>query len=487
MDLGPTTALAGALEGLLVVDRAGVITYANPAAEKILGLPATEIVHSTAQAWKTAALDGRPFPVDDLPVVRLLRTGESTRRAEHALQRADGTQSILSHTATLIRGDAGEVEGVVVSLVDVTDEKQTVERAKTAELGVRQAAELESIHASMGDGVVVCDAGGRITLVNDASVGLTGVSRADAMNRTLEEYGALVALTQVDGTPLPARDLPIARALGGEKVTSAPLCSVHTGKKAYLETNATPLRNEAGAIVGAVAVDRDVSEMVEFDLTKDQFVRVAAHELKTPIAIMKGYAQLLLRSADGLPTALVGSLAAIDRGADRIDGVVNAVLDLSQLQLGRLELRREKIDLPELVHVVTRRVSMRARGHDIRVTQADPVVIGGDRVRLEQVLTNLLDNAIRYAPRGGEVNVAVTVQDGTVQVSVRDHGVGIPVSKQARVFECFYRAHTDTPYDYGGMGVSLYISRQIVQRLGGTMRFESTEGCGSEFCFRLPV
>lgn len=236
-----------------------------------------------------------------------------------------------------------------------------------------------------------------------------------------------------------------------------------------------------------MAVDRDVSEMVEFDLTKDQFVRVAAHELKTPIAIMKGYAQLLLRSADGLPTALVGSLAAIDRGADRIDGVVNAVLDLSQLQLGRLELRREKIDLPELVHVVTRRVSMRARGHDIRVTQADSVVIRGDRVRLEQVLTNLLDNAIRYSPRGGEVNVAVTVQDGTVQVSVRDHGVGIPVSKQARVFECFYRAHTDTPYDYGGMSVSLYISRQIVQRLGGTMRFESTEGCGSEFCFRLPV
>jgi PAS domain S-box-containing protein len=93
MELGPTSALAGALEGLLVVDRAGLFMYANPAAEKILGLPASEIVHHSVQGWKTAALDGKPLPVEELPVLQLLRTGGPTRRVEHALQRADGSHS----------------------------------------------------------------------------------------------------------------------------------------------------------------------------------------------------------------------------------------------------------------------------------------------------------------------------------------------------------------------------------------------------------
>jgi two-component system, OmpR family, sensor histidine kinase VicK len=236
-----------------------------------------------------------------------------------------------------------------------------------------------------------------------------------------------------------------------------------------------------------VAVDRDVTEMVEFDLSKDQFIRVAAHELKTPIAIMKGYAQLLLRSSDKLPPAMIGSLAAVERGANRIDHIVNDLLDLSQLQVGRMDLKPEKIDLAELVEVVTQRVALTTKRHELRVLEAEPVVVRGDRTRLEQVLANLLDNAIRYSPRGGKIEVSLTVSDGTADVSVRDHGVGIPANKQARVFECFYRPHTDTPYDYGGMGVGLFVSREIVRRHGGTMSLVSKEGSGSVFSFRLPV
>jgi signal transduction histidine kinase len=113
--------------------------------------------------------------------------------------------------------------------------------------------------------------------------------------------------------------------------------------------------------------------------------------------------------------------------------------------------------------------------------------VRGERDRLEQVLLTLLDNAIRYSPEGGEVDVGVSVEGGEAVVSVTDRGVGIPAEKQSRIFERFYRAHTGTHYDYGGMGVGLYISREIVRRLGGKLWFESREGEGSTFRFSLPL
>src|SRR4051812_34021406 len=123
MELGPATALASVVEGVLVVDRAGLFTYANPAAEKILGRPARDIVRSSFKDWKTAAVDGTPLDADELPVARLLRTGAPARDAEHILERADGTRAVLSHTATPIRDASGDVEGAVVSLSDVTERR----------------------------------------------------------------------------------------------------------------------------------------------------------------------------------------------------------------------------------------------------------------------------------------------------------------------------------------------------------------------------
>jgi len=163
------------------------------------------------------------------------------------------------------------------------------------------------------------------------------------------------------------------------------------------------------------------------------------------------------------------------------------LLDISRLHLGQLELTVERVDLPELIQEVADRVALTASQHRIRPVTLEPVVVRGDRDRLEQVLVNLADNAVRYSPQGGDVEVALVVQGDEAVVSVRDYGVGIPAEKQARIFQQFFRAHMGTPYDYGGLGVGLYISNEIVKRHGGRMWFESQEGRGSTFFFSLPL
>jgi len=747
--LGPTAALATAIEGLLVIDRAGTCTYANPAAGRLLGLPAAQLVGRSMKSWRARTVKGTQKTACELPAARVLRTGELTASAEHLLDRADGSSSLVLDTATLVRDAEGAVEGAVVSLVDLDgrdrihtdgafrafvesspdgmlmhragrlifvngvlletlgygsaeevvgravldfvhpeDQPEVRERIRAlveegkfapvreerflhrdgrpvevavsavpiayegeptilvmvidvsehkriqreldgsvsllratlestadgllvvddrgricafnekfvemwriprsvmdarddkgaltfvldqlrdrdaflhstnaidespessshdvveladgriyerysqpqkingrcvgrvwsfrdvserrsaevererllaeqvrareemealAAVSQRQAAELQHIHGSMADSVVVCDAHGRITHVNEAETRLSGVASTDVLGRSLAEYAQIVGPRHLDDTALAAEELPLARALSGETVMNAAFWTERGGRKIFMRSNATPIRGASGEIVGAVSVERDVSSAVEFDKLKDQFIRVAAHELKTPVAIMKGYADLLLRSSERLPPALAGSLEAIERGAGRIDRLVNDLLDVSQLQLGRMEIRREKVDVAELVDVVTRRVSLTAKKHEIRVVESEPVVVQADRIRLARVLDKLLDNAIRYSPRGGPIEVSVSVDERGAIVCVSDHGVGIARDKQSRIFERFYRAHTDTPHDYGGMGVGLYISREIVAQHGGTLWFSSEEGRGSKFCFSLPV
>jgi PAS domain S-box-containing protein len=454
----------------------------NPTFEKILGVRPRLGRRAAVVVAQAAAI---------VPVLEhVLETGEPHHSVDVAapsivIRGGETKEAYLWKTFLRVPGSAGDA--VLALIVDLTEQVEARRRIEElATVAQRQAAELESVHSSMLDGVVVCDARGIITHVNDASGELTGIEKSALIGRTLDEYATLVERRGNDGEPIDASCLPIGRALAGQKVVNSASWSARTGRKVFIRCNAAPIRDAAAAIVGAVAVERDVSDVVELDAMRDQFIRVAAHELKTPVAIMKGYADMLLRSSDHLPVSLRGAPVAIERGAKRIDRLVNDLLGVSQLLMGCLELRREPLDLAELVGVTARQVAKTTGNHELRIESASAVVFG-DRVRLTQVIDTLLDNAIRYAPSGGPIEVSVTTRGTEAVVCVRDHGVGIPREKQERIFERFYRAHTDTPHDYGGMGVGLYIAREVITQHGGRMWFQSEEDRGSEFCFGLPL
>ena len=212
---------------------------------------------------------------------------------------------------------------------------------------------------------------------------------------------------------------------------------------------------------------------------------MAAHELKTPVAIMKANAQFLLSSRDPLTARQTRMAEAIDRGANRIDKLIQDLLDISQLRMNTLTLSFGEVDFSGLVRAAVQRASEKDPER-ISLTVSGPMRVRGDTHRINWILTHLLDNALRYSPGGGPVEVKLQQRPDGVLLSVRDWGVGISRDRQEHIFERFYRGHTGTPYDYGGLGVSLYIAREIARQHGGDMWFESQVGRGSTFYLRIP-
>jgi two-component system sensor histidine kinase VicK len=280
----------------------------------------------------------------------------------------------------------------------------------------------------------------------------------------------------------------VARAAAGESSSETFTGPAPDSGQCSVEFEFRPVRDAAGSIGQILGEARDVTEIRALGMMKDQFLAIAAHELKTPVTIMKGYSQLLLRTDDDLDAPRRRLLSAIDRGADRIDRVVRDLLDVTCLQTGQLELEVESLTLADVVAKVAERRTLTAPDRRIVVEAATNTgAVRGDRYRLEQAFAVILDNAVRYSPAGGDVRITVVESDGDAVVSVQDQGIGIPDDVQQRVFEQFFRAHTGTPHDSGGMGVGLYIAREIVERHGGRIWFESAEGVGSTFHIALPI
>lgn len=350
--------------------------------------------------------------------------------------------------------------------------------------------QLQAILDNMVDGVFVCDATGKLTLVNDTVLGLLTLPQEQIL-RPVDELAALLSARHPDGRAFAPDELPLVRALRGEILSSIDMTVTdpRTGRDTHLRVNAAPLQNEKGAIVGAVAAASNVTEMVELDRQKNEFLRMAAHELKTPVTIIKGYAETFRRTAKDVPPAQRRMLEALVRGADRIDRIVSDLLLLQQIRSGRLELVLEDgVDLVQVAESAACRLEPDPASRRIEVAAARPVIVRGDRQLLGQVLSNLMSNALRYSPSGSAAEVVLdTDGEREAVVLVTDHGVGIPKEKQSRIFEPFYRAHTDTPYDFGGMGGGLCLAKAIITRHGGTIGFVSEEGRGSTFTIRLPL
>jgi signal transduction histidine kinase len=224
---------------------------------------------------------------------------------------------------------------------------------------------------------------------------------------------------------------------------------------------------------------------------RDLFFSVAAHELKTPLTSLIGQAELLQRRArrdTGLLERYAQSINVIVAQAFRLNRMVTALLDISRLQHGRLVLDNELLDLQALIVQVLEEVRPTLSKHTI-VSHSDTpeIMVYGDVLRLEQVIQNLINNAVKYSPNGGTIYVSLLRQGDNIEVQVRDEGIGIAAKDQPHLFERFFRAHTSQYSSIFGMGIGLYVVKEIVNLHQGTIEVESVEGQGSTFIVRLPL
>jgi two-component system phosphate regulon sensor histidine kinase PhoR len=355
---------------------------------------------------------------------------------------------------------------------------------RSSERGLRAlSAEVRATLDSIADAVLLVDAEARIVEANRAAVQLLGAESKDVVLGPLAEWSARWKLRSLDGAPVPTERLASMRVLAGEvNPRYDAILQRADGTDVFVSVSSAPVERPHGRRL-AVTVLRDVSPARRLDDAREEFLASAAHEFKTPLAVIKAYAQLMARRepAEAQP------LAVIQRQVDRLSLLVQHLLDASRLRLDPAEGRQERFDLASLGREVVAQLRHATTKHELRVAATGSVPVQGDRDRIGRVIATLLENGIRFSPAGGPVDVRIESDGVEAIVSVSDRGLGIPRERQERVFERYYRAHAGMPDDPGGLGVGLDVSRAIIQRHGGRMWFESILGEGSTFHFSLPM
>jgi signal transduction histidine kinase len=245
----------------------------------------------------------------------------------------------------------------------------------------------------------------------------------------------------------------------------------------------------------ALVVLQDVTAIKEAERVKDEFIAIAAHELKTPMAAVKGYADMLVRhttrdGSNALEPWQVEALETIDQATSRLVELTEDLLDVARLQAERLQLHTEPHDLIALARRVMKRFQMASDRHTLSIaTDEEFVVAALDVRRTEQIVGNLLSNAIKYSPEGGPVTITIEqdAASGVAKLAVHDEGIGIPANQQMILFNRFARADNARERGISGTGLGLYLCRELVELQGGRLWFSSEEGCGSTFYLTLPL
>lgn len=261
------------------------------------------------------------------------------------------------------------------------------------------------------------------------------------------------------------------------------------GSKFWANSIITPIMDESKKVYGFSVISRDLTERREIEKRKDDFISIASHELRTPVTSVKVFTQVLLKMFNQLPDKTpVKYLFKMDAQIDRLTMLINDLLDVSRFQEGKIEYKQELVNLKQLVTDVVGNLQAISEKHTIVYDGQFDAYIIADKDRIEQVIINLINNAIKYSPNSDIVEVKIA-QDSLSQiiVSVHDYGVGIPEEYREKIFERFFRVYDDKEKTYPGLGMGLYISQEIIKRHNGKIWVESKIGKGSTFYMSIPL
>lgn len=524
---------------LLMLDSRGHCIFMNPAAEAMTGFAVAEVQGKPLHAFiHHSHPDGSAYPMAECPIDRALPTRHRMHGEEIFIHR-DGHFYPVSFTASPIHA-GGRPVGTVIEVQDITSRRE-------AEAVLREQAEIVEIIGRTGQVLTAeLDLERLVQAITDATTELTGAAFGAFFYNVLDERGEWYTLYTISGVereafsrfPMPRNTEVFAPTFSGTAVVrlddvtadprygkNEPYYGMPEGHLPVRSHLAVPVVSRSGEVLGGlffghaqVGVFGERAERLAIGLAaqaaiaidnarlyraaqqalslRDEFLASVSHDLRTPLATIKGLAQLLMRQARRLDSPqlprMLDYLGQIDRSAATMAAMIDELLDLARLESGRpLELDRSTVDLVALVRRMAGEQARLAPLHRLRVESSDEGVTGSwDAIRIERVVGNLLSNAIKYSPDGGDVVISVRRisderGDCLAELQVQDAGVGIPAAEVPLVWEPFRRA-SNAERRTGGSGIGLASVRRIVEHHGGMVGLQSVEGEGTTVTVRLP-
>jgi PAS domain S-box-containing protein len=490
-------------EGIYRCDLSGRITFINQAALEQTGYTAGELLGQDAHKMlHHSHLDGSPYPAAECPLTPVTRARDARFHGE-VFWRKDGTPFPVDCSASPLL-DGEEPTGLVVTFRDVSEAKLAEQQRAVQYQGAQVLAAADSVPDALPRLLgLLCDPlGWELSIAWRPATDDETVLRCVAAQARPghEDELALVSHETVVLGQGPAGQAwqsrqPVAAPPGQPRAEVAVPIVRDGAVAAVVQLIGNPNPGVEGlpeTIETLAAQLAQFSERKESEAAtariKDQFVATVSHELRTPLAAMDGWLHILLDGESGpLTEEQRRFLGTVKRNSDRLMRLVGDLLLIGQMDAGRFSLELGDVDVAELVTETVTLFGGPAVEKKVELTADVPpaALLRGDRLRLGQLLSNLVSNAVKFTPEGGQVSVALTERDGICRVAVRDSGVGIPTAEQGRLFERFYRASTAS--GTAGSGLGLAISKGIAEAHGGTLRIVDTPGPGTTFVLAVPV
>lgn len=465
------------LDGILLVDAKGKILSYNKKFIEIWNMPQPVVDAKDDEAALAHAMTQLVHPEQFIEKVKYLYENPA-EISRDLLDFKDG--KIVERHGYPVIADDGSYYAWSWIFRDITEVKKADKALRQSEENFRQLAEL------MPDKITTTDTLGNATYFNQNWLDYTGLSMDELTDWGWEK------IMHPDEMEMIITQWKHSLETGEDFEMEMQCLNKNNQYKWHL-TRATAIKNTDGKIISWIGTTTEIHNIKQEEKRKDDFVKMVSHELKTPVTSIKGYVQLLLiKSGDEHsmlnPSELKDTLSRIDRQLVKLTRLIAEMLDLSRIEADRLELHPELFSINTMVSETIEDIRHSSSKHNIKIYNDYNCMVEGDKGRIEQVLINLVANAIKYSPVNKQIAIRIhRAGQKQVAVSVKDDGIGVATTEHQKIFQRFYRVEGKSEQTYPGFGIGLFIANEIMKRHHGDITLKSEKGKGSTFTFTLPV